>query len=151
MTNERVKTLPTKELDHFLSIEFFYEQMQGTQISVQASNNLQFSAHNCPKWKEASTCYRERRGGLTLTASSLAVCMFEWFSQQPTSTFFSSSMFCDVQVKYIPCRIDRNHFSNFNKLWQVLRLVKNSVTNRSWSLIYIQSDLRSLNLFSNSW
>ena len=26
MTNERVKTLPTKELDHFLSIEILYEQ-----------------------------------------------------------------------------------------------------------------------------
>ena len=26
MTNERVKTLPAKELDHFLSIEIFYEQ-----------------------------------------------------------------------------------------------------------------------------
>ena len=26
MTNERVKTLPAKELDHFLSIEILYEQ-----------------------------------------------------------------------------------------------------------------------------
>ena len=26
MTNERVNTLPAKEFDHFLSIEFFYEQ-----------------------------------------------------------------------------------------------------------------------------
>ena len=26
MANERVKTLPAKELDHFLSIEIFYEQ-----------------------------------------------------------------------------------------------------------------------------
>ena len=49
MTNERVKTLPAKELDRFLSIEFFDEQTQETQISVQASNNLQFSVQNCPK------------------------------------------------------------------------------------------------------
>ena len=26
MTSERAKTLPVKELDHFLSIEIFYEQ-----------------------------------------------------------------------------------------------------------------------------
>ena len=49
MKNERVKTLPAKELDHFLPIEFFDEQIQETQISVQAGKNLQFSAHNCPK------------------------------------------------------------------------------------------------------
>ena len=31
MTNERVKTLPAKELGLFLSIEIFYEQTQETQ------------------------------------------------------------------------------------------------------------------------
>ena len=74
----------------------------------------------------------------------------EWFSQEPTSTFFHPK-FAMRMLNY-SSRIDRNHFLNFNKL-QLLRLVTNSVTNRSWSLVYIQHDLRALNLFSklNSW
>ena len=68
-------------------------------------------------------------------------CVYVWMIFTATNFDISSSMFWNAQVKYIPCRIDRNHFPNFNKLWQPLRLVKNSVTNRSWSLIYIQYDL----------
>ena len=46
MTNEGVETLPAKELEHFLSSEIFYEQLnaQETRTGVQASNNFQFSA-----------------------------------------------------------------------------------------------------------
>ena len=52
------------------------------------------------------------------TASSLAVYMFEWFSQQPTSTFLHP-YFAMRKLKYstdFRRRIDRNHFPNFNKL-----------------------------------
>ena len=58
MTNERVKTLPAKELALLQTscpLNFFYEQTQETQISVQASNNLQFSAQNCPNEKKRRT------------------------------------------------------------------------------------------------
>ena len=69
MTNERVKTLPATELDHFWSTEFvFSEQTQETRTRAQAaSNNFQLLTRNCPEWKEASNCYRERRRGLTLS------------------------------------------------------------------------------------
>ena len=98
MTNERVKTLPATELDHFWSTEFvFNEQTQETWTRAQASNNFQLLTRNCPEWKEASNCYRERRRGLTLsfteTASSLTVYMFEWFSQQATLTFLRYKSF----------------------------------------------------------
>ena len=51
MTNERVKTLPATELDHFLSTDFFFlsEQTRETQTRPQASNNLQFLTRNCPE------------------------------------------------------------------------------------------------------
>ena len=50
MTNERVKTLPATELDHFLSTEFFFnEQTQETRTIAQASNNFQFLTRNCPE------------------------------------------------------------------------------------------------------
>ena len=42
--------------------------------------------------------------------------------------------------------IDRNPFGNFNNL-QMSRLLSNSLTNHSWSLDYIQQDLRWINLF----
>ena len=44
MTNERVKTLPAKELDYFLSIAFFYEQTrrkQGQESKSAAISNFQ--------------------------------------------------------------------------------------------------------------
>ena len=82
------------------------------------------------------------------TASS---CVYVWMILTATNFDISSSTFCHGQVKIYPCRIHRNlHFPNFSKL-QLFRLLTNSVTNRSWSLVYIQHDLRSLNLFSNSW
>ena len=105
-------------------LNFFFEQTQETRTRAQASNNFQFSTRNCPEWKEASNCYRERRG-LTFRLP-LHVYMFEWFSQQPTLTFLH------------PC-------------FAMSRLLTNSVTNRPWSLVYIQHDLCSLNSFSNSW
>ena len=50
MTNERVKTLPATELDHFLSTElFFNEQTQETRTRAQASNNFQILTRNCPE------------------------------------------------------------------------------------------------------
>ena len=50
MTNERVKTLPATELDHFLSTEFFFnEQTQETRTRAQANNNFQFLTRNCPE------------------------------------------------------------------------------------------------------
>ena len=50
MTNERVKTLPAMELDHFLPTEFFCnEETQETRTRAQASNNFQFLTRNCPE------------------------------------------------------------------------------------------------------
>ena len=50
MTNERVKTLPATELDHFLSTEFvFNEQTQETRTRAQGSNNFQLLTRNCPE------------------------------------------------------------------------------------------------------
>ena len=52
MTNERVKTLPATELDHFWSTEFvFSEQTQETRTRAQAaSNNFQLlTTRNCPE------------------------------------------------------------------------------------------------------
>ena len=51
MTNERVKTLPATELDHFWSTEFvFSEQTQETRKRAQAaSNNFQLLTRNCPE------------------------------------------------------------------------------------------------------
>ena len=50
MTNERVKTLPATELDHFLSTEFVCnEQTQETRTRAQASNNFQLLTRNCPE------------------------------------------------------------------------------------------------------
>ena len=94
---KRVKTLPATELDHFLSTEIFHEQTQETRTRAQASNNFQFSTRNCPEWKEASNCYRERRG-LTFRLP-LHVYMFEWFSQQPTLTFLHPC-FAMLKLKY---------------------------------------------------
>ena len=54
----------------------------------------------------------------------------------------------DVQVKIFHGR--QKPFPEFNNL-QLLTLLSNSVTNRSCSLVYSQQDLRSINLFSNSW
>ena len=50
MANERVKTLPTTELDHFWSTEFVFinEQTQETRTRAQASNNFQLLTRNCP-------------------------------------------------------------------------------------------------------
>jgi len=73
-----------------------------------------------------------------------AVYKFEWFSQQPTLTFLHP-YFVMRKLKY--SRIDRNPFPNFNNP-QPLRLLSNSVISRSWSLVYIQHDLPSINLFS---
>ena len=42
--------------------------------------------------------------------------------------------------------IDRTPFGNFNNLL-MSRLLSNSLTNHSWSLDYIQQDLRWINLF----
>ena len=56
----------------------------------------------------------------------------------------------DVQVKIKYSTIDRNPLQNFNNL-QLLRLLSSPLTNHSWSLVYIQQDLRSINLFWNPW
>ena len=77
-----------------------------------------------------------RIDSLFQTAYSLAVYTFEWFSQQATLTFLHP-YFAMRKLKSVPCRIDRNHFPNFSKL-QLLRLLTTFVTNRSWSLVYIQ-------------
>ena len=115
MTNERVKTLPAKELDCFLSIEFFYEQTQETQISVQASNNLQFSVQNCPKWKEASNCYRERRGGLT---SCFAMRKLKIFHAGSTETIFRISTSCSCwDLWQIPLQIVLEALFIFNTIY----------------------------------
>ena len=66
MTNERVKTLPAKELDHFLSTEiFFYEQMQETRTRVQAAIISHFQRRIVQNEKKRRTV-TERDGGLTL-------------------------------------------------------------------------------------
>ena len=44
MTNERVKILPAKELDHFFTIEIFYEQMRrkhGQEYKPATISNFQ--------------------------------------------------------------------------------------------------------------
>ena len=90
-----------------------------------ASNNFQLLTRNCPEWKEASNCYRERRRGLTLSfnfkfwllslsfVSSLTVYMFEWFSQQATLTFLHP-YFALSKLKY--SMLDRQKpFSEFQQ------------------------------------
>ena len=100
MTNERVKTLlyllrslttscQSLTTSCPLNLNFFYEQTQEARTRVQASNNFQFSAQNCPIVELLS---RETRRIDFKTASSLAVYMFEWFLQQPTSTFLHSHL-----------------------------------------------------------
>ena len=82
MTDERVKTLPAKELGHFLSVEFFYEQTQETRLRVQASNNFQFSGISAELSKmkrSVELLSREMRRIDFKTASSLAV-YAEWYT-----------------------------------------------------------------------
>ena len=67
-------------------LNFLMNKRRKTRTRAQASNNFQFSTRNCPEWKEALNCYRERRRGLTFR-QPLHVYMFAWFSQQPTLTF----------------------------------------------------------------
>ena len=88
--------VPAKELDHFLFAEIFCEQTQETRTRVYASNNFQFSTQNCPEWKGASNCCRERRGGLTLRLplQLLISCVYVWMIFTATN---SSSIFCDAQ------------------------------------------------------
>ena len=77
-TNKRTSQ-DLKELKPFLQrsltiscpLKSLWTNAQETRTRVQASNNFQFSAQNCAKWKEASNCYRERRGGLTLLRLSI--------------------------------------------------------------------------------
>ena len=65
MTNERVKTLPAKELDHFLSTEiFFYEQMQEIRTRVQAATISNFQRRIVQNEKRRTVI--ERDVGLTL-------------------------------------------------------------------------------------
>ena len=97
MTNEELKPYLQRSLTTSCPLKFLYEQTQETRTRAQASNNFQFSRLNCPEWKEASNCYRERRG-LTFRLP-LHVYMFEWFSQQPTLTFLHPC-FTMLKLKY---------------------------------------------------
>ena len=94
MTNERVKTLPAKELDHFLSTEIFYEQTRRKhgQESKRATN-FQFSAQNCPKWRNEEA--KEDWLSDYLFISRVIV----WTIFTATNFDISSSVFCDAQVK----------------------------------------------------
>ena len=62
----------------------------------------------------------------------------------------SSSIFCDEQVKIFHVGSTETIFRISANYSCTLRLLTTFVTNRSWSLVYIQHDLCSLNLFSNS-
>ena len=75
-------------------------------------------------------------------------CVYVWMIFTASNFDISSSIFCVEQVKIFHAG-STNYFPNFSKL-QLLRLSTTFVTNRSWSLVYIQHDLCSLNLFSNS-
>ena len=131
------RSLTTCPLKYFL-----WTNAGNTDKSTSQQQFSIFSAELSRMRKKRRTVI-ERDGGLTLRLPlhQLCLCLNDF-----TATNFDisqSSTFCDAQVKIF-------HFPSFNKL-QLLRLVSNSVTNTSWSLVYIQHDLRSLNLFSNSW
>ena len=88
MTNERVKTLPAKELGHFLSTEIFlWTNVGNTDKSTSQQQFPNFSAELSEMKRSVELLSRETRRIDFKTASSLAVCLFEWFSKQPTSTF----------------------------------------------------------------
>ena len=137
----KVAVWQMKELQRSLTTSCplkFFKLVNKRAGNTEKSTNQQqfpFSAQNCPKWKEASNCYRERREGLTLKGCLFISCICLNDFQSDQLRYFFIHQVCNAQVKI--CRIDRYHFPNFNKL-QLLRLVTNSVTNRSWSLVYIQ-------------
>ena len=81
------------------------------------------------------------------TASS---CVYVWMIFTATNFDISSFMFCDAQVKIFHAGSTETIF-RISATLQLSRLLTNSVTNRPWSLVYIQHDLCSLNSFSNSW
>ena len=83
MTNsERVKTLPAKELDHFLSIEMFYKltNIGNTDKSTSKQQFPVFSAELSRMRRSVELLSRETMRIDFKTASLLAVYMFEWFS-----------------------------------------------------------------------
>ena len=82
MTNERVKTLPATELDHFLSTEFtFNEQTLETRTRTKASNNFHLLTRIVQNEKKRRTVIERDDEDLHdfkfQTTSSLTVYMFE--------------------------------------------------------------------------
>ena len=94
MTNEWVKSLPAKELDHFLSTEILF--MNKCRKNRQEYKPRQFSAQNCSEWKEASNCYRERR---RIDSNYCLSISWEYNDFRATNFDISSSRLCDAQVK----------------------------------------------------
>ena len=90
MTNERVKTLLATKLDHFLSTEIFLWTKTGNiyrkEHKPATISNFQRGIFQNEK-KRRTVIRRETTRIDFQPASSLAVYMFEWFSQQPTLTF----------------------------------------------------------------
>ena len=102
MTNERVKTLPAKELDHFLSIEIFMNKRAGNTDKSRGQQQFPIFSPELSKMKRSiQLLSREtRRTQFKTAGSSLPVYMFERFSQQPTSTYFLHPYFAMRKLKY---------------------------------------------------
>ena len=85
-------------------LKYFLWTNAGNTDNSTSRNNFQFWALNCPAWKEAWTCYRERRRIDSNTASSLAVyaCLNDFTA---TNFDISSSIFRDTQVKIFHARL----------------------------------------------
>ena len=126
MTNERVKTLPVKELDHFLSTEIVF-------MNKRWKHGQEYKPATICNFQRIIAVQNEKKRRTDVSA-------YVWMIlQQPTMNIaISLSIFCDAQVKIV------HAFSEFQQTAAVETNVSNSVTNRSWSLVYIQHDLRSL-------
>ena len=73
---------------HFLSIEFFLWTNAGNTDKCTSQQQFTIFRAELSKMKRSvELLSRETRRIDFKTASSLAVCLFEWFSKQPTSTF----------------------------------------------------------------
>ena len=130
-----------------LKLSFLWTNAGNTDKSTSQQQFLIFSAEFSKMKRNVELLSRETRRIDLIKDCLFISCVYVWMIFKAANFDISSSILCNTQVK-IFCRVDRNHFPNFNKL-QLLRLVTNSVTNRSWSLVYIQHD--SLNLFKRSF
>ena len=131
-------------------LNFFMNKRAGNTDKSTSQQQFPIFSPELSKMKRGvELLSRETRRIDFKVASSLAVYTFvsDFHSIQLRDFFIHILRWASWNI---PCRIDRNHSPNFNKL-QLLTLVTKSVPNRSWCTVYIQHDLRSLNLFSNSW